>query len=646
MGRTLTLDDYYRVHTVADPQLSPRGDWIAYTVSTPDRKADTDDVDIWLASWDGRQDIRLTSSAASEHAPRWSPDGEQIAFLSEPADKGAGDQIWVVDRHGGVARQITRFEAPIATFAWSPDGRQMAFAARVPADKPAGDKPAPIVIDRLQFKQDGQGYLRDSHAHLFLVDLAGGAVSPLTSGRFDELQPVWSPNGRQIVFLSKRGDDPDANNNWDLFIMDAIPGAMPRVLTTNPGTDGDPTAEWGGGEPSFSNDGEHIAYVASGAPEDAWFSLVQVNVSDTRQLHTTLPTALLDRDSIDPHWSVDGQWIYFRLEDDLSIVLARVRLRDGLIERLSPTGAVVGGIDIGPRGEAAIVYSRIDRPTELFAVEHGKLRALSHHNDGWLREVELRGAAATVCKSPGGVEIHGLLLTPAPKRPASGYPALLRLHGGPNEQHQYEFDFAWQWFVANGYAVIAPNPRGSTGRGYQFQKALFARWGEIDVPEVLAAVDAAVADGVADPARLGVGGWSYGSILTNYVIASDRRFKAAASGAGASNMLAGYGTDQYVREWEIELGLPWQNTDLWLKRSEPFLHADRIKTPTLFLGAGADANVPLAGAEQMYQALRRLHVPTQLVIYPGQYHELDRPSLQVDRMRRYVEWYDRFLKTP
>jgi dipeptidyl aminopeptidase/acylaminoacyl peptidase len=235
------------------------------------------------------------------------------------------------------------------------------------------------------------------------------------------------------------------------------------------------------------------------------------------------------------------------------------------------------------------------------------------------------------------------MVVPRGPRPPSGYPTLLDLHGGPVAQHQYEFDFAWQVFAAQGYAVIAPNPRGSSGQGERFQRLLWGEWGHVDLPDVLGAVDHAARAGVADAKRLGVGGWSYGAILTNYVIASDSRFRAAISGAGMSNMLAGYGIDHYVRDWEAEIGLPWQNTEQWLRLSYPFLHADRIKTPTLFMCGEQDFNVPLAASEQMYQALRRLGVPTQLIIYPDEHHGLSRPSFREDRLRRSLDWYDRHL---
>ena len=221
---------------------------------------------------------------------------------------------------------------------------------------------------------------------------------------------------------------------------------------------------------------------------------------------------------------------------------------------------------------------------------------------------------------------------------------MLRIHGGPQLQFGASFSPEWQIFAANGYAVVAANPRGSTGRGQDFAKAIYAAWGSVDVQDVLAAVDDAVSRGIADPDRLGIGGWSYGGMLTNYTIASDRRFKAATSGASISNVLAGYGTDQYIRDYEMELGKPWEKLENWMKVSYPFYHADRIVTPTLFLAGDKDFNVPHSNSEQMYQALQSQGIDTQLIIYPGQFHGLTRPSFIRDRMQRYLDWYAARLK--
>jgi dipeptidyl aminopeptidase/acylaminoacyl peptidase len=240
--------------------------------------------------------------------------------------------------------------------------------------------------------------------------------------------------------------------------------------------------------------------------------------------------------------------------------------------------------------------------------------------------------------------VHSILVKPVDYVAGRAYPMILYIHGGPNGQDDHGFDFTHQWFAANGYVVLAPNYRGSSGRGAAFQKAIHKDWGHFEVIDLLGAVDAAVKLGVADPNRLGIGGWSYGGISTNYTIASDTRFKAAISGAGSSLQLTMYGMDQYIVQYEQELGVPWKNPDAWMKVSYPFFHADRIKTPTLFMGGEKDFNVPVAGGEQMYQALKSLGVDTQLVIYPGQFHGLTIPSYERDRLQRYVDWYNKYLQ--
>jgi dipeptidyl aminopeptidase/acylaminoacyl peptidase len=659
-ARPLAADDFYRLQRVSDPHLSPDGAWIVYTVTRAVREGDKQDQDIWLVRWNGEDDIQLTNTSFGEHTPRWSPDGKSIAFLTDRGGGTAGDQIWLLNRAGGEAKQLSHFNSEISSFAWSPDGKHIVFSAQVtPSEQADSDPPKPIVIDRLQFKSDDDGYLRAERTHLFLLDVTSGETAQLTDGPYDELQPSWSPDGLQIAFLSKRGDEPDATNNWDLYLVDAQPGSTPHQLTTNPGTDGDPMEDWGSRPPAFSPDGTQVTYVASGKPEDLWYSLVQVSVSPASGGDATLPLVKLDRQSFDPLWSADGKWLYFRLEDDGSMILARVRLRDGKVEQLTQPGAVVSEFDVmastsrGRRGRISFcpphivtVWESADRPPDLVAIERdGRLRQITHHNDEWLADVPLAAARMIQFKSADDTAVHGLLMMPVDGSMAGRAPTLVRLHGGPVSQHQFDFDFEWQLLAAKGYVIVAPNPRGSSGRGYEYQKALFGKWGTVDVPDVLAAADYAVSVGIADPQRLGIGGWSYGAILTNYVISADTRFKAATSGAGMGNMLAGYGDDQYVREWELELGLPWEKTDDWVRASAPFLHADRITTPTLFLVGSDDNNVPPIGAEQMYQALRRLHVPTQLVIYPGERHGFSRPSFRVDRVERYVEWYGRYLKS-
>lgn len=641
LARPLALEDIHRLRTVSEPQISPDGEWVAYTLTSTDLERDAADTDLWMVRWDGRESVQLTRAPGSETHPRWSPDGRYLAFLREGPQGEAGAELWLLDRRGGEARPLARGSGNITSFDWAPDGTRIVFAAQA-AEAP-GKKPRPIVIDRFRFKEDDKGYLGAERSHLAILEVGTGTVSRLTEGRFDETLPRWSPDGSRIAFTTKRGEDPDRHNNWDIYLIEPRPGAVATRLTTNPGADGDTSEEWGSASASFSPDGARVAYLHGGPPELIWYGLVQVGVIASSGGNASLPTAGLDRNTVDPQWSSDGKWLYFRIEDDRSEQLARLRWPGGKIERLTLPGRVVSQFDTGPRDRVALVQSTPDRPGELAAFESGRLRPLTRHNEDWLGQVELADTRPVEFRSSDGLDIHGLIVVPRRQLPASGLPSLLQLHGGPVSQHSYEFEFAWQLFASRGYAVIAPNPRGSSGRGERFQRLLWAQWGQVDVPDVLAAVDHAVGLGIADARRLGVGGWSYGAILTNYVIASDRRFRAATSGAGMSNMLSGYGTDHYVREWEAEIGLPWRNSELWLRLSFPFFRADQIATPTLFMCGEKDFNVPLLGSEQMYQALRRLNVPTQLVIYPDEHHAISRPSFREDQLRRYLQWYDRYL---
>jgi dipeptidyl aminopeptidase/acylaminoacyl peptidase len=279
----------------------------------------------------------------------------------------------------------------------------------------------------------------------------------------------------------------------------------------------------------------------------------------------------------------------------------------------------------------------------VYAIERGTLRRLSHQNDSLFAELQLGAVEEFASRSKDGTEVHGLLVKPAGFTTGRRYPTLLRIHGGPNAQEQHAFQFEHQLFAANGYVVVAVNYRGSSGRGAAFQRAIFGDWGNKEVVDLLGAVDHVVAAGLADSTKLGIGGWSYGGILTDYTIASDRRFKGATSGAGSALQLAMYGVDQYITQYVAELGQPWESPDKWIQVSYPFFHADRIKTPTLFLAGEKDFNVPLVGSEQMYQALRALEVPTQLVIYPGQFHGITRPSFRADRLARYLAWYAKYV---
>jgi len=645
MARPLQPQDFAALRDVGAPQMSPDGQWVAYTVRSIDLEKDKRATNLWLAKWDGSSNRALTFGDKSQYSPRWSPDGKRLAFLSGRGDEDKGDQLWLLDLAGGEARQLTTLKGDVEDFAWSPDGRHLALAVHDP--DPADDekdkdkaKP-PIVITRYYFKEDMVGYLTDRHTHLFLLDLDGGEPQQLTSGDHDEYLPSFSPDGKSIAFVTKRCADPDRTDDWDIYVIDAMVGAKERQLTHTPEADGDPDWE---SPPVWSPDGKWIAYLHGGPIKKIEYATDSLAIIPAAGGETRLLIPALDRNVYSPHWSPDGKSLLVRLEQDRHTLLAQVNAANGAVKELTPMDGTVEQYTAAA-GRVALLWTSPSTPLEVYAWDGGKRRPLSKQNDAFMEGIDLAKVEEFSAKSGDGTEVHGFLTYPLGYVKGTRYPTLSFNHGGPQSQSQAEFDFTRQLFAAHGYAVVSTNYRGSTGRGTDYAMGIYASWGGKDVEDVHAMVDETVHRGVADPQRLGVGGWSYGGMLTNYLIASDTRFKAAVSGASISNILAGFGTDEYVRDYENELGVPWKDLDVWMRVSYPYYHADHIKTPTLFMGGSRDFNVTLLNQEQMYQALQSLGVPTELVIYPDQFHGFTRPSYIVDRYNRWLDWYAKWLKS-
>ncbi len=640
--RAIVPTDLYRLKNLGSPEISPDGKWVAYTVSTADSAKDKNNTDVWMTAWDGNRTIRLTSSADDEHSPKWSPDGRYLSFLSGRQGGENGAQLWLLDRAGGEAEKVTDVKGGLADYDWAPDGKRLVFVQEDPDTSKADTTKSakPIVIDRWAFKQDGTGYLTKKRSHLYLFDLPTRKVNQLTSGEYDDAAPAWSPDGRWIAFGSKRGPDADRSDNWDLFVVEPHVGAELKRLTTFPGQD---AAPGGGRHPSWSADSRMIAYSQGGDPAFWAYNNVRVAVVPVDGKSPRVLTEALDRQVFSPQWGPDGKSIYGLLEDDRTVQLARVTLENG-VERLTSGPETLSELAVGTEGKIAAIVSSDLEPEEVVVFENGRLRRLTHHNDSVAAELQLVKAEDLTSTSKDGTIVNALLYRPAGAKPGEKLPLVLFIHGGPFGQDQHEFSLRHQVFAAKGFAVLSVNYRGSSGRGEAYSRAIFADWGNREVMDLLGSVDKTVAMGVADPNRMALGGWSYGGILTDYTIATDTRFKAGVAGAGSANQLTMYGTDQYVFQYEHELGSPWKNPDAWIKVSYPFFHADRIKTPTLYMGGDKDMNVPITGGEQMYQALKTLGIETQLVIYPGMYHSATTPSFRRDIMERYVAWWSKYLK--
>ncbi|MCB9954946.1 MAG: S9 family peptidase [Parvularculaceae bacterium] len=631
----ITLDDLHLVADLSEPVFSPDGSFVAYTVSTHNLKLDETVSDLWRVSWDGKVSQITNTPDKSENAPAFG--GDILAYLSDDT-KEEETQIFVMNAAGGKARQVTTIKGGVSDFTLSPDGRTIIAVAEVgPSVGADPEKPKPIVVNRFHFKADHRGYIDDRRYQLFRVDAATGEAEQITAGAADYYLPSWSPDGSQIAFVMAQTEREGRHYNYDVFVMAPQKGANPRKVSDYPGADADPGL---GYRPQWSPDGGKLLWLQNGEDKWIYYAPFQLTVADL-QTGEVKPLARIDRWMYAPRWGADGKSVYALVEQDRDTWAAKIDLATEEISYLTSGPRFAFDLAVSSTGRVAVLDGTAERPYELSALENG-VRQLTHHND-WLAAKSLAQTRDVSFRS-GKQEIHGILTLPLGYEEGKKYPLIARLHGGPVYQFSHEFMFDWQYYAANGYAVLAVNPRGSSGRGFDFAKAIYADWGNVDVKDISAGISHVIDMGVADPERIGVGGWSYGGILTDYMIASDRRIKAAVSGAGMANFLTGYGADQYVFEYEQELGLPWRDTKTFERVSYPFFKADRITAATMFQCAGEDWNVPCIGSEQMYQALRSREIDTVLVIYPGENHGLTRPSFLSDRLARDAAWYDKYLK--
>ena len=657
--RAITIDDYFQIRDVGQPELSPDGQWVAYAVRTKMLKEDKNEQRLWMISTHGGDPLPMTAEGVSSSHPRWSPDGKYLAILSS---RNAGkSQVWLLNRLGGEAVRLTETVQGVNDFEWSPDSTRLVLILTDPKpedaeaakdkDKPAPAKPKtqpPWVIDRLQFKEDTVGYLDRRRTHLYVFDVAAKTTTQVTSGDYDDNEPSWSPDGKSLAFTSNRSTpDPDRNFNSDIWVVAANnvarsagapsddKGAHLTQITTNLGADRSPT---------WSPDGKWIAFVSQIDVKAIDYATHHLAIAPSTGGEEKVLTLAFDRSVRRPRFSADGRSIYFLAEDDGTQNLCRVAVTGGEITRPIGGRLSVGSYSLGKDGNVAAQIGMSERPDEIYFLSGKDLTRLTKTNDALISQLKLSQAEYVQFKSKDGTPVAGYLYKPLDYAPGKKVPTLLNPHGGPVGQYTASFDHLVQLYAANGYAVLRPNPRGSSGYGQKFCEAIFADWGNKDFQDDMAMVDYALAQGFADPDKLGVGGWSYGGISTNFIITQTTRFKGAITGASEVLYVANYGHDHYQKLWELELGLPWENRALYEKIS-PFNKVTSITTPTLIMGGEIDWNVPILNSEQLYQALKRIgRVPTELVVYPGEYHGFTTPTHIKDRLERFLAWYAHYVK--
>jgi len=655
-ARAVTVDDEFAVKVVDDPQISADGAWVAYTVETASVKDDKSHTRVWIMPTESGNAVAMTVEDETSTHPRWSPDGKWLAFLSGRND--GKTQVYLLNRQGGEAEKITDTVQDVEDVEWAPDSKRLAVVLRDPKseeieeakekEKDDGDKaepkksktPRPIVVDRYEFKTDEVGYLDRRRTHLYVFEIGTKKMTQVTSGDFDDEAPAWSPDGKWLAFSSKRTmPDPDRNYDRNIFVVAADntdKGAHPTQVTTNPGSDASPT---------WSPDGNWIAYVTQLDPKLLEYSTKHLAVSPAAGGEAKILTKAFDRMSSDPRFSPDGKSVYFIADDEGTQNLCQVPVGGGEVTRPIGGRLMLYSYTVAKNGTVAALITTPERPQEIFflGAGGGEPKRITHTNDALMTQLKLTTPEYVKFKSKDGTMVGGFLYKPLDYVPGKKYPAILRPHGGPVWSYYAEFTHLAQLFAANGYVVLYPNPRGSTGRGQDYAKAIFADWGNKDFQDDMAMVDYAIAQGLVDPDKLGVGGWSYGGISTDFIITQTTRFKAAISGAGSTKFDSMYGHDQYILDYETELGRPWEKRAVW-DHVSMYWKVANVTTPTLFMGGDVDWNVPILGGEQMYQSLKSLGKETELVVYPGEYHEFKTPTHIKDRMERYLAWYAHYVK--
>lgn len=671
--RRITADDLYAIKLVGDPRLSPDGSRVAYVLTRLNKDSDSYTSAVWLVSLTGQAPRKLTSGFYRDQSPRWSPDGSEIAFVSNRpghAAKVAGDeqkedskkkpesQIWAIAVSGGEARQITSVETDASDPVWSPDGKTVAFLSKT---KPENDRDEDAVggkitdervITSIRYRADGMGFI-ESYPHVWSVNETGEDAKQLTSGPYEDSNVAWSPDGLQLYFVSNRTDGHEVNGRSLLYRVDAANGEPECV------TDGAYRFD----SPVWSADGKRIALLGTddpiaGSSKNANLWTLDITTGNLENHTENWDRSLGDfgmgdviaTGDVVPEWSSHDRGVFSLASDSGDTHIYKVDLESDEVTRVTEGARRIAGFQAIEDEQYVVLTGDASHPFELSLIEPGGERALTHHNDAFLAEVELSPAVELRCQSPvDGKEIQSWIIHPPGFSETAGakYPMILEIHGGPHAMYGQAMFHEMQLMAARGYVVLFTNPRGSSGYGEEFTSCTKGRWGESDMPDVMAAVDALLAKGYVDEERMGVTGGSYGGYLTNWIIGHSDRFQAAVTQRCVSDFNSFYGTSDIgftFGEYEFD-GTPWEQYER-LRRHSPITYVESMTTPLLIIHSERDLRCPIEQAEQLFIALKKLGREPVFVRIPEESHNLSRngtPSRRLARLHHILTWFDQHL---
>lgn len=665
----MTAEAVFELAFVGSPRISPDGQHIVYTVKQAEYEKNRHTVHLWRVPTAGGEPQQLTFGDHANTTPRWSPDGNTLAFVSNREDKR--DQIFLLPLAGGEARKLTDLDGDISDLVWAPDGSGLAAVyspisdeekARREAEKEgkAAERQAFKVHTTLHFKEDGRGFLFDRHSHLWWVDAGTGEARQITDGDTDDFQPAFFPDGKTLAFASNRMENPEANpENIDVCTVPVKGGKITRLTPEHGMTM----------SPSVSPDGKTVAFMGSfGKPGDAFWmdshvwilpaaggdakrvdpdhdrSVGNLTVSDTKAMGEGLEPAV---------WSPDGKMLYFTITRDGDVQVGRAPAAGGKTEVLTRGEREFSDLTLDARGgRLALVTSTMVAPAEVGYLdlnEGGEPRMLSAHNRKFSETYEVLQPEVVRVETAPGTTVHGWVLSPPGSGPGDKYPAILEIHGGPHVQYSNSFFHEMQYLAACGYVVMWTNPRGSAGYGENFTRSIVQNWGGPDYDDLMKMTDHLAARDDVDETRMGVTGGSYGGYMTNWIVGHTDRFKAAVTQRSVVNLYSFYGASDfgYVFEWEF-FGKPWGDEEALLKymRMSPIHYVQNMKTPLLIIHSEEDHRCPVSQAEELYTALKVLGRTTEFVRFEGESHGLSRggrPKNRLERLKRIRGWFDKYL---
>lgn len=629
-------NDVYRLESVSRPKIAPEGNWILYSQSKIDSAKDKAVSKLYMMSADGKETITLTEQTKGVGNYQWSPDGKYISYLTKGNNEENGSQLFLMDRRGGEGVQLSDIKGEIQDYVWFNNGKKIVMVIKDfnYADTAKSKVRKPYEITRYKFKQDNEGYLDNRKTHLYVLDLQTKKLDTLTRGNFNESDVAISSDDKMIAYTSNVTSNPDKNSNTDLFLLALTKGATPLQFTNYKGANNNPV---------FSPDNTKIAFLQSSSDKDYdMYDLAQLGIYDIKTNTSKIVSSKYDRSFSNIYWTKDGLSILSLIEDDRKQNLVQFNIQTQKPELLTNEMGVYSSMDMNDKGDIVLLFSNLETPNEIYSYQNKTTKRLTHLQDRFVASIKKGFHKGFQSTSSDGTIVSGILHLPDSN--AKNLPLILFIHGGPVAQDDFAFDMTSRIYANAGYAVANVNYRGSSGRGLAYVSAISGDWGNKEVTDIIGVADYLIKEGIADPNKLGIAGWSYGGILSNYTIAKDKRFKAAVSGAGSSLMISVYGSDQYIAQYEAEIGKPWENPKKWEALSYPFFKVKEIKTPTLFMASQADFNVPVIGAEQMYQAFKSEGIPTELIIYPNQNHGIRVPSYIVHRHNAHLNWFNTYLK--